>query len=273
MSLKNNKPKDHKFFMNLALLQARKNLGNTSSNPAVGCAIVKKNNLISLRSTSLLGRPHAENNAIKHAVEKVNGSYLYSTLEPCSNYGVTPPCVNKIIRNKIKKVFFGINDPDLRSFNKSLKKFKKKKVKYLKGINAKDITLFYRSYLKAKNNSLPFVTCKIAISKDFFIKNYKKKFVTNYSSRSRVHLMRSQHDSLITSINTIIDDNPKLNCRIEGLTNFSPHIFILDKNLKLPLKTYIVKNSIKSKITVFYNKTDSKKINLLKQKKIKLIKK
>jgi len=272
MSLKNNKSKNHKFFMHLALLQAKKNLGNTLTNPSVGCAIVKNNNLISLRSTSVSGRPHAESNAIKHSSETVNGSYLYSTLEPCSNYGFTTPCVNKIIKSKIKKVFFSLKDPDIKSFNKSQIKFKKKKINCIKGLNLNEITSFYRSYIKFKNKSLPFVTCKIAVSKDFFMKNNKNKFVTNNSSRSRVHMMRSEHDSLITSVNTVIEDNSKLNCRINGLDKFSPHVFILDKDLKLPIGSFIAKNSFNSGTTIFYNKINVKKINLLKKKNINLIK-
>jgi len=114
MSLKNNKSKNHKFFMHLALLQAKKNLGNTSINPSVGCVIVKNNNLISLRSTSISGRLHAESNAIKHSSKTVNGSNLYSTLEPCSNYGFTTPCVNKIIKNKIKKDYFSLKNPAIK---------------------------------------------------------------------------------------------------------------------------------------------------------------
>ena len=85
----------------LALKQAKKNLGNTKENPSVGCVIVKNNCVVSADSTSFNGRPHAEQNAIKTSRNNVNNSTLYVTLEPCSNFGKTPPCVNTIIKNNV----------------------------------------------------------------------------------------------------------------------------------------------------------------------------
>ena len=128
MSIKLNKHTKHSFFMKLALMQAQINLGNTKENPAVGCVIVKNNCTISAGYTGINGRPHAEQNAITYSKNDIKNSDLYVTLEPCSHYGRTPPCVKAIIRNKIKRVFFSLNDPDLRSYNKSTKQLKKNKI-------------------------------------------------------------------------------------------------------------------------------------------------
>ena len=92
--------------MQLALNQAKRGLGLTKENPSVGCVLVKNGEIISLAHTSNGGRPHAEINAIKFAKDNIKDSNLYVTLEPCSHYGKTPPCVYKIINKKIKKVFF-----------------------------------------------------------------------------------------------------------------------------------------------------------------------
>ena len=91
--------------MKLALLQAKKNLGNTSDNPAVGCVIVKNNFVMSSGCTGINGRPHAEQNALIYSRNDIKKSNLYVTLEPCSNYGKTSPCVKSIIKSKINKVF------------------------------------------------------------------------------------------------------------------------------------------------------------------------
>jgi len=56
--------------MSLALQQAHKSLGNTGTNPAVGCVIIKNNHVISAGYTSVNGRPHAEYNAIN--LSKIN---------------------------------------------------------------------------------------------------------------------------------------------------------------------------------------------------------
>ena len=118
MSISQNKHQDHNLFMKLALDQASRSLGNTKENPAVGCVIVKNNNLIGAGFTSINGRPHAEQNAINFSKINTKNSHLYVTLEPCSHYGKTPPCVKTIIKSKIKKVFFSLKDPDHRSYNK-----------------------------------------------------------------------------------------------------------------------------------------------------------
>ena len=129
MSTNQNKYQKDSYFMRLALQQASKALGNTKENPAVGCVIVKNNHLISVGHTSVNGRPHAEHNAIINAKNLIKNAIMFVTLEPCSHYGKTAPCVNKIIKKKIKKVFFSMRDPDKRSFNKSLNLFKKKSIK------------------------------------------------------------------------------------------------------------------------------------------------
>ena len=267
-----NKNKKHSFFMNLALLQARKNLGNTGINPSVGCAIVKNDNLISLGSTSIEGRPHAEKNALKSSLIKVRGSDMYITLEPCSHKSKRPTCVESICKNGIRKVFFSINDPDVRSFDKSKLILSKNKIVVTRGISYKILKSFYRSYLKSKTSLLPFVTCKLAISKDYFTVNNKDKWITNFYSRSRGHVIRSQHDCIITSYKTIVKDNSRLTCRINGLIERSPDRVILDKNLKTPIYSNIVRETKKNRTIIFFNNTkNKKKIRLLKKFKIKLI--
>ena len=258
--------------MNLALMQAKNALGNTGRNPAVGCVIEKKNCVLSAGKTGANGRPHAEFNAITYSKNKIKNANLFVTLEPCSNYGKTKPCVNIIIKSKIKKVFFGIYDPDKRSYNKSSLKLKKNKIFSQSGVLSQKINYFYKNYINYKKGNLPFLTCKLAASNDFYTKNKKKKWITNKFSRGRVHMMRSNHDCILTSAKTIHDDNPRLTCRINGLEKRSPVIIILDKLLKTPINSKIVKNSKKHKTIIFFNKLNKKKIRLLKKSKIKLLK-
>ena len=174
-----NRYQNNIYFMGLALQQAKRTLGNTKKNPTVGCVIVKNHQVISAGYTSINGRPHAEQNAINFSKTNPKNSKLYVTLEPCSHFGKTPPCVNSIIKNKIKKVFFSIKDPDPRSFNKCSKKLKSKNIVVINGILKDKIKLFYRSYLKSKKKNLPFVTSKLAISKEFYTTNIKSKWITN----------------------------------------------------------------------------------------------
>ena len=270
MFIKQNSKKNHSYFMSLALNQAYINLGQTKENPSVGCVIVNNNNVVSAACTSINGRPHAEQNAIKLLKKKLNNLSIYITLEPCSNYGLTPPCVKEIVKKKINNVFFSIKDSDLRSYNKSIQTFKKYKINVNTGILSDEVNHFYRSYNKQKRNKFPFITSKLAISKDFFTINKKNKYITNEFSRGRVHLMRAQHDSILTTSKTINDDNPLLNCRIEGLGHRSPSRIILDKNLVIKSNSKIFSTTVNCETLVFYNKINVKKAMTLKKMNVKL---
>ena len=197
---------------------------------------------------------------------------MYATLEPCSHYGKTPPCVNSIIKSRVSRVFFSVNDPDKRTFLKSEKILNKKGIRVSKGLLKNDSLKFYKSYILNKKKNIPYLASKIALSKDLYSKDKAKKWITNKLSRGRVHLLRSIHDSILTSLKTVKDDDPMLNCRIKGLEKYSPCRFILDKNLDIPIFSKIVKSSKKYKTIIFHNSEKINKIKLLKRREIKMIK-
>ena len=96
---------NHNYYIDLAFQKAEKNLGRTKLNPSVGTIIVKNDTVISSAVTSFNGRPHSEFNALNN-LKDCAGASLYTTLEPCTHYGKTSPCVNIIIKKKIKNVFY-----------------------------------------------------------------------------------------------------------------------------------------------------------------------
>ena len=263
--------KDH-FYMNLALNLARQRVGLTGENPSVGCVIVKNNEVISFGQTGYNGRPHAEYNAIKSCKKKLKGSKIYVSLEPCTHYGKTSPCSDIIIRSKIKEVIFPLIDPDIRTKSKSFKIFKAKKIKVKFGLLKKEAKKIYKPYIHNKNKNLPFVTGKLAISKNKFIYSSKQKKITNEYSNSISHLLRYRNDSILISSRTLNIDNPKLDCRIQGLSHYSPKRIILDRKLLINKNSYIFQTANEKNTIIFYNKGNLKKINLLKKKGVKLIK-
>ena len=165
-----------------------------------------------------------------------------------------------------------MNDPDPRSFNKCKKKLNNRKIAVFNNILISSTKKFYKSYIKSKTVSLPYLTAKLAISRDHYTKSKNNEWITNSYSRGRVHLLRSEHDCIISSINTIVEDNPMLTCRIRGLERTSPARIILDKDLKIPLRSKILKFANKHQTYIFYNNHNKKKINKLKKLKIKLCK-
>ena len=258
---------NHNYYSGLAFSLAEKNLGKTNKNPSVGCVVIKNESVISSATTSINGRPHAEYNALNKNIDFKN-SDIYVTLEPCNHFGLTPPCT-KIIKNKgIKNVFYIFDDPDTRTNQqaiKVLKNVKKIKVKNQKYKN------FYKSYFLNRVKKLPMIDAKLAISKDYFTINKKRKWITNFRSRKVSHLIRSKYDCIISTSHSINKDNSLLNCRIEGLNNNKPDLIIIDRFLKLKknLKLYELSNKRKTYVVTMSN--NKKKIFFLKKRKIKII--
>ena len=269
--------KNHNHYLDLAFHLAEKNLGRTRLNPSVGTVIVKNGAVISSGVTSLQGRPHSEFNALNNS-KNCRGATLYTTLEPCTHQGKTPPCTNIIIKKKIKNVFYSFEDPDKRTFKKSKKILTQKGIA-TKLISTKNFSKFYKSYFTNKKLLIPYITAKIAISKDYFTINKKEKWITNKISRNKVHLLRSMNDCVLSTSKSINQDDALLNCRINGLNNNKPDLFIIDLNLNLKKrlslnkylksrKTFLVTNKNNINKTLVYKKLGYKFIfiNKLKDK-------
>ena len=260
-----------KNFMKLALNLARARLGLTGNNPSVGCVIVKKNKIISIGQTGFNGRPHAEYNAIKNSLENLQGSKMYITLEPCNHYGKTPPCTKNIISSGIKEVFYSINDVDKKVKGKSFKILKKKNIKVNTGLLKAEAMKLYESYITNRLRKLPYITGKIAISKNNLMYSEKQKRITDETSDKLTHFLRFKNDAILISSKTLNIDDPKLNCRLKGYENFSPIRIILDRNLDIKLNSYIFKSANKNNTIIFHNSLDKFKIRNLKRKGINLI--
>ena len=273
MSTKKDKfsPKDKKF-MKLALDLARARKGLTGDNPSVGCVIVKNDKILSIGQTGFNGRPHAEYNAIKNSFEKLNGSKMYVTLEPCNHYGKTPPCTNIIVKSKINELIYAINDIDKKVKGKTFNILLNKKIKVKKGLLKEEAKNLYNSYIKNRNQKLPFVTAKIAVSKNKLIYSEIAKRITTKSSDKISHYLRYKNDAIMISNNTLNTDNPRLDCRLKGYEKFSPKRIILDKNLEIKLSSFIFKSSNKNNTIIFYNSCELKKFKILKKKGLILIK-
>lgn len=259
---------NHSFYSNLAFRLAEKNLGKTNRNPSVGCVIVKNNSVISSAVTSLNGRPHAEFNALNRKLDFKNAD-MYVTLEPCTHFGVTPPCTDIIKKKKIKNVFYTFNDPDLRTYKNAKKVLNR--IKKLGKIDNK-YKDFYKSYFLNKRSNFPLIDAKIAISKDFFTINKRSRWITNERSRQVGHLIRSKYDCIVSTSDSINNDNSLLNCRLRGFDYYKPDLIIIDRNLKLKKKLKLFEISKKRKTYIFTSSNNKRKMSFFKKKNIKIIK-
>ena len=260
-----------KDYMKLALNLAWSRNGLTGENPSVGCVIVKNNKVISIGQTGINGRPHAEYNAIKHSYENLKDSKMYVTLEPCNHYGKTPPCTNEIINSGINEVFYCIQDIDKRVKGKSLQILAKNKIKVQNGLLHAEAKNLYNAYTINRIKKLPYVTGKIAISKNNLIYSKGTKNITDDISNRLTHYLRYKNDAIMISSKTLNIDNPRLSCRLHGFEKFSPKRVVLDKDLEIKLTSFIFKSAKKNNTIIIHDSKNLSKINILKRKGIKLI--
>ena len=269
-SKKDNFNKKNSKYIKIAINLAKQNVGLTGMNPSVGSIIVNNDEIISYGATRIGGRPHAEYTAIKNCKSNLINSKIYISLEPCSHFGKTPPCTNSIIKAGISKVYYAVDDVDKRTSKKAKYLLNKKKIKVTKNLLINDAKKIYTPYFYSKKNEVPYIIGKIACSKDNLISS-KKKYITNYHSINVSHLLRYKSNGLLITYKTVNSDNPMLTCRIRGLEKFSPKRFIIDKNGRIKINSYVVKSAKIYKTYILYNNITKRKKKYLLKKGVKLI--
>jgi diaminohydroxyphosphoribosylaminopyrimidine deaminase/5-amino-6-(5-phosphoribosylamino)uracil reductase len=184
-------------------------------NPAVGAVIVKDGVVAGEGYTQEPGKEHAEIVALKNAGENAKDAELYVTLEPCSHYGRTPPCADAIIKAGIKKVYYGYLDPNPEVSGNGIEKLKEAGIETVKENLDGLIDGFYESYSWFVKNRTPFVTLKIAQTRDGFIANSDKTplQITSEESQTELHRLRSFCDAVVVGGGTFRSDNPQLTVR------------------------------------------------------------
>ena len=260
--------------MEIASRMAFRAKGTTAPNPNVGAVIVNDGKIIARGWTGKYGRPHAEFNAIQRANnrKKLNGATLYCTLEPCSHKGKTGPCVDLILKHGIKNVYISSIDKNKIINGKGVKKLKRYNVN-VKFIRNKKINLINNIFFNSLNKKRPFLTLKIASTIDSKIatSNFESKWITSKASRLIGHSLRLRNDCLLTTSQTVLKDNPLLDCRLEGLEDYSPDIFIIDRELKIDLSKRIFKNKNRKVFILHSNNLSKIKTSKYRKNNIKLI--
>lgn len=260
-------------YMRLAIEEAKKGEGFVNPNPLVGAVIVKDGKILGTGYHKKYGENHAEINAILDAKKKNNNienATIYINLEPCSHYGKTPPCADAIIKNKFKRAVIGCLDSNIKVAGNGIKKLREAKIEVVENILEEDCKKLNEVFFHYINTKKPFMVMKYAMTMDGKIASVsgKSKWITSEKSREHAHLFRKKYSAIMVGINTVIEDNPTLNCRIKDNPR-NPIRIILDSDLKINLKSNICKTSkdIKTYIasvkpTVKSNKNTEKKKEL-----------
>lgn len=261
-----------KTYMKLAIDLAKMGKGRVNPNPMVGAVIVKDNKVIGKGYHQEYGQNHAEVNAINSATEDISNSTMYVTLEPCSHYGKTPPCVDKIIENNISKVVIASLDPNPLVSGKGVKKLKDAGIEVVTGVlddENKKINEVFMKYIIDKN---PFVIMKAAMSLDGKIatSSGESKWISCEESRKEVHELRNIVMGILVGVDTVIKDNPQLTARLENGKN--PIRIIVDSNLRIPIDSNVIQNIKEARsIVVTTNKASKDKIKTLESKGVEVL--
>lgn len=242
----------NKDFLLKTLQLAKKRRGFCAPNPSVGAVIVKNNKIIAEGYHFAPGHPHAETVAIEKAGEQAKNSTLYVSLEPCSHRGRTPPCVEAIIAAKIQRIFFAYKDPNPAVSGNGQHILQQAGIP-CEHFSLPEINAFYRSYHHWVLNKKPSVTAKIAVSLDGKIGfQNKPAAITHEQTNAFTHRLRRSSDAILTSINTVLNDDPQLNARCNNETT-AKNIYVLDRQLQFPFNAQLV-NTAKS-LTLFHDQS------------------
>lgn len=234
-------------WMQFAIAEAAAAIYRTRPNPAVGCVIVKNNQIVGRGATAPVGGPHAEVFALQQAGEQARGATAYVTLEPCAHYGRTPPCAKGLVEAGIARVVIACSDPNPLVAGKGVQILKDAGIDVLQGVCEIPAAAQNKGFLKAIATGAPYVRLKIASSLDgrTAMASGESKWITGSEARLDVQHWRAISGAVITGIETVLADDCQLNVRqlknIEDLNGIvQPKRVILDRQGRLPLSAKIL---------------------------------
>lgn len=221
--------------MRLAIEEAKKGYGFVSPNPVVGCVILDKNGqLLSAGYHSQVGKDHAEVDALRKITDtgKLDGAHVLVTLEPCSHFGRTPPCADRLAQLPIKKLTYGLLDPNPQVSGRGVEKLREKGIEVRECVELRDdLQDLAEIFLFNMVEQRAFVALKVATSLDgaLAFANGESKWITSEAARHLSHALRGQYDAVMVGSRTVTNDDPQLDVRHETFKQRPPNkVIILD---------------------------------------------
>ncbi len=266
--------------MQQALDLARRGVGLTSPNPAVGAVVAdQEGNVIGSGSHTYDGIKHAEVLALEQAGDKARGATLYLTLEPCSHQGRTGPCVDAVIAAGIKRVVAATHDPNPQVGGKGFAKLRAAGIKVTQGVLEHESMRLNEWFAKWIRTRLPLVTLKAGMTLDGKIApppgesdnpsalgaaGASSGWITSEEARAHVQTLRHANDAIMVGVGTIVADDPLLTDR-SGEPRRRPLMrVIVDSRLRLPTKSRLAKTA-KDDVIVFCSFAEEKKKKALEK--------
>ena len=240
---------------------AKNALGYTYPNPLVGSVIVHNGLIIGEGFHQKSGENHAEINAINSVENKdlLKESTIYVSLEPCSHFGKTPPCANKIIETGFKKVVIGTLDSHEKVNGKGKKLIEEAGIEVVSGVLERECQELNKRFFTFHRKKRPFIILKWAESGDGFLdQDFKPTQIGNSLTKQFVHQLRSEEHAILVGTNTALTDNPALTTR--EITGRNPVRILIDFELKIPRDFKIYNNEAPT--LVFNQEKDAEEENI-----------
>lgn len=258
--------------MRRAIKLAKRGECRVSPNPMVGAVIVRGNRIIGEGYHRCCGEDHAEIMAIKGLTGSMKGATVYVTLEPCSHYGKTPPCVDALVVQKPARVVVGVKDPNPLVSGKGIAILKRHGIRTDVGVLEEECRKLNERFFKYMQTGKPFVTLKYAQTADGRIATATghSRWISSPASLKYAHRLRSSHDAILVGIGTVMQDDPELTVRLVRGRN--PLRVVVDPSLKIPTDARVLKDQDKAgTIIIAVSAADEKKINYIRKMGVEII--
>jgi len=244
-------------FMRAALTEAKRALGQTSPNPAVGAVLVISNQIAAKGHHREAGRDHAEIACLRDFCAKVPAhATLYVTLEPCSTAGRTGPCTEAILNSGVRRVVVGAIDVNPRHCGRGIALLRDAGLSVRQGILADECARLNESFNKWIVTGRPFVIAKCGMSLDGRLTRPagESRWITGRSARQHANHLRARVDAVLVGAETIRADNPRLTFRGSRCAR-QPCRIVLTRSGKLPHRAHIFSDHLSTRTLTFKGKS------------------
>src|SRR5262245_41095258 len=244
-------------FMRAALSEAKKALGLTSPNPAVGAVLVIHDRIVSKGHHQEAGRAHAEIKCLRNFGAPIPAdATLYVTLEPCSTAGRTAPCTEAIVKAGLRNVVIGATDLNPRHSGKGVVELRNAGIDVREGILAEECTRLNEAFNKWIVTGQPFVIAKCGMSLDGRLTRPpdESRWITGSDARRHVHQLRSRVDAVLVGAETVRRDNPRLTVR--GICGTQqPWRVVLTRSGRLPPRAHLFSDKFAARTLIYKRKS------------------
>lgn len=204
--------------MKMALEEARRGAAGAPPNPPVGCVVLDSSgSLLATGYHEKFGGPHAEVNALKDLPEeRLRGATVVVTLEPCAHEGKTPSCAKMLARLPIKRLIYGLIDPNPLVGGKGAEIIRQAgiEVRRFDGLR-EELEESCEAFLWNYRRQEVFTAVKVASSLDgqVALRSGESRWITGEAAREKAHEIRSWFDAVVTGVGTVLADDPRLDIR------------------------------------------------------------